>query len=144
MILSALHQLQVHEVDIGITSSDRDNNLAPTARSGRGWDDCFEDDLGYADERFGNHDGLDDRLRYPYVGWNESESVQEHDISRAIRKGGWNVDGFSLPKAFGKKLPAAPVFFYHGTDDGIACSGTYAGAGATSAAGARSKAGGAS
>ena len=31
--------------------------------------------------------------------------------------GGWRVEGFEIPKDFGKRLPDAPLFLYHGTGD---------------------------
>jgi predicted alpha/beta hydrolase family esterase len=30
---------------------------------------------------------------------------------------GWRVEGFEMPKDFGKRLPDAPVFLFHGTED---------------------------
>jgi predicted alpha/beta hydrolase family esterase len=35
-------------------------------------------------------------------------------------EGGWQVEGFELPKDFSTRFPDAPVFLYHGTNDEIA------------------------
>lgn len=35
-------------------------------------------------------------------------------------EGGWQVEGFALPKDLGRRFPDAPVFLYHGGEDEIA------------------------
>jgi uncharacterized protein len=32
-------------------------------------------------------------------------------------EGGWQVEGFTMPKDFGLRFPDAPVFLYHGSED---------------------------
>lgn len=35
-------------------------------------------------------------------------------------EGGWQVEGFAMPRDLGQRFPDAPVFLYHGSEDEIA------------------------